>query len=42
MVVVGDFARRDLIEQVAHEVARDAGYTKLKPEQLKTIEEFVC
>ena len=41
MVVVGDFARRDLIEQVAHEIARNAGYTELKPEQLKAIKEFV-
>ena len=41
MVVVGDFARKDLIEQVAHKVARNAGYTELKPEQLKAIEEFV-
>ena len=40
MVVVGDFARKDLIEQVAYEVARDVGYTQLKPEQLKAIGEF--
>ena len=30
-----------MIEQVAHKVARNAGYTELKPEQLKAIEEFV-
>ena len=30
-----------MIEQVAHEVARNAGYTELKPEKLKAIEEFV-